>query len=239
MQRDAIRAAFFDVDNTLLDTKSMFSFQAYYLDCWLPAHGRPRESFSQFKAVLDAYPRHADRKVINRAFYEAYEGLSAHDVALAARAWFESLRRARGESLWIAPAVALSRSLKARGHVLVAVSGSTHAILQPVLDELGFDHCLATQLETRDGRYTGRILGTQMIGEGKGIAVGAFAAQRGIDLSDCTACGDHVTDLSMLERVGHAHVVSGDPEMEAIAIERGWPLIRSQTTDPLHALAHA
>jgi len=238
MLPDSRRAAFFDVDNTLLDTKSMFSFQAFYLDCWLPCQGRARESFAQFKARLDAYPRHVDRKVLNRAFYEAYAGLSVADVTEAAGAWFESLSRTRGDSLWIVGAVQLAHVLKARGHALVAVSGSTQAILQPVLDALGFEHCLATWLEVRDGLYTGRIQGVQMIGEGKGVAMRAFAAEHGIDLARSTACGDHITDLSMLDGVGHPHVVTGDHEMEAIALQRGWPLIKANTIDHLGAMVH-
>ncbi len=232
------RAAYFDVDNTLLDTKSMFSFQAFYLDCWLPLHGRSRESFAEFKGRLDGHPRGGDRMVLNRAFYEGYAGLVAMDVAEAAKAWFESLSRTRGDALWILGAVDLARVLKAQGHVLVAVSGSTQAILQPVLDALGFEHCLATRLETQDGVYTGRILGTQMIGPGKGIAVRAFAVRHGIDLASSTAVGDHITDLSMLDCVGHPRVVAGDREMEALALHRGWPLIQAPSSDQLQAFAH-
>lgn len=239
MKREARLAAFFDVDNTLLDAKSMFSFQAFLLDIWLPSHGRPRESFAEFKVGLQAIAAVADRKVLNRAFYAGYAGLREADVVEAAGAWFESLARTRGDSLWIHEAVALAQGLKAKGHLLVAVSGSTQAILQPVLDALGFDHCLATKLEAIDGHYTGRLLGTQMIGEGKGEAVRDFAALHGVDLARSSACGDHITDLSMLRLVGHPSVVSGDPALEAIALEKGWPCIQAQALDPDHALAHA
>lgn len=238
MQREARLAAFFDVDNTLLNTKSMFSFQAFLLDTWLPSHGRPRESFAEFKVELEAIADVADRKALNRAFYASYAGLRETDVIEAAGACFEALARTRGDSLWIREAVELAQGLKAKGHLLVVVSGSTQVILQPVLDALGVDHCLATKLETIDGRYTGQLLGTQMIGEGKGESVRDFAALHGVDLAHSSACGDHISDISMLTIVGHPTVVSGDPALEAIAFERGWPIIKSQALDPDHAHAH-
>jgi HAD superfamily hydrolase (TIGR01490 family) len=232
------RAAFFDIDNTLLNAKSMFSFQAFYLDNWLPSHGLQRESFTHFSQRLMDHPQKGDRHALNRLFYESYEGIEEDDIRKAANAWFDGLRTTLAEKLWIPSALQLARSLHSRGYQLVAVSGSAPAILAPIIAELNFDHCLATHLEQQGGRFTGRIVAPQMIGEGKGISVRAFAQAHNVALEDSVACGDHITDLSMLECTGQVYIVSGDPELERIARERGWSFLQAATEDLNHDLVH-
>ena len=60
-----------------------------------------------------------------------------------------------------------------------------------------------------DGRYTGEIE-FYAYGQDKAEAIRELAAQRGYDLADCYAYSDSVTDLPMLEAVGHPHAVNPD-----------------------------
>lgn len=233
------KAAFFDVDNTLLNTKSMFSFQAFYLDHWLPRQGQARESYAEFSLRLQNHPQKHDRLALNRAFYARYAGLSDGDVRAAAYAWFQSLAAQQGAALWIQTAVQLAQSLRQQGYLLVAVSGSSQAILAPVVAAMRFDHCLATSLTRLGDLYTGDIEGRQMIGEGKAWAMQDFARSHGVSLPDSLACGDHITDLPMLRCVGQACVVSGCPELEALARQHNWPILKNTQTDLSLEAAHA
>lgn len=224
-----IRAAFFDVDNTLLNIKSMFAFQRYYLDEWLPrcrtlASGAL--TYSEFERNFELLAANHERSALNRIFYEGYAGHSQQGLADAARAWFAKLLAHRGDGLWIKPALNLAATLQADGFHLVAVSGSSHEILAPVLEHLHFDDCLATVLETDGDRLTGKIVPPQMIGGGKAVAMQSWADKRGAQLKRCVGCGDHISDLQMLERVGRAWVVAGDPELEREAVIRDWPILR-------------
>jgi HAD superfamily hydrolase (TIGR01490 family) len=241
MPTDALRprAAFFDVDNTLIDLKSMFAFQAYYWRQRPPPGRSGDDSYRRFVDDLLAHPQRDDRQVLNRLFYESFAGRDCEDLSTLCEAWFAELLRERGDTLWIAPALALARRLGSEGHWLVAVSGSSEEILAPLLRHLGFDHCLATRLERQGGRYTGRIRPPQMIGPGKTQAVRDFIAIHGLDATDCAACGDHASDAGMLQSVGHAYVVPGDPLLEKLASLHGWRLLMPATahaeTMPLHA----
>jgi HAD superfamily hydrolase (TIGR01490 family) len=227
------RAAFFDVDNTLLDAKSMFSFQRFYLDEWLPWHGGAdvdgTPGYAGFSATFELLAQRLDRAALNRRFYESYAGHSQRGLREAAQAWFAQLLAQRGEALWIKPALAQAEALRAEGFTLVAVSGSSHEILAPVLQALGFGHCLATTLEVEGDRLTGHIVPPQMIGEGKAVALRRWADEQGIDLARSVACGDHFSDLPMLACVGRALVVAGDPALEREAAEHGWPVLRADT----------
>lgn len=219
------RAAFFDVDNTLIDLKSMFSYQSFY---WYhrPEPGvAPAQSFAAFVARLHDHPQRDDRRVVNRVFYESFAGRDCADVRRLGQRWFHEVVAEYGDGLWIAPALALAQRLRDDGYRLVGVSGSCEEIIAPLLDHLEFDHCLATRLEHSDGRFTGRLLPPQMIGTGKAEAIAGFIAEHGMRASDCVACGDHASDADMLKAVGSAYVVPGDPLLEWLAGQFGWQLL--------------
>lgn len=215
------RAAFFDIDNTLFNVKSMFSFQEYFYR----RSGAHDNAYAEFVAALQAHPQAHDRLILNRVFYQSFQGRAADDVRQAAQEWFSQLLERDGEALWIRSAVALARTLAEEGYALVAVSGSSHEILEPVLAHLRFDHCLATTLDIQDGCYTGNIVAPQTIGAGKAAVVRDFAQRHGMNLQHCVACGDHLTDMPMLETVGMPYVVAGDPALEVIAAARQWPIL--------------
>lgn len=78
-------AAFFDVDETLINVKSMFSFLEFYLR----KRGEPEATYGRLSAEL----RHSaglgvPRKDINRHYYRFYAGHSAQQLARAGREWF-------------------------------------------------------------------------------------------------------------------------------------------------------
>ena len=86
------------------------------------------------------------------------------------------------------------------------------------------DDVIATQLEIVDGRYTGTIEYYAYADE-KARAITAMADERGYDLEGSFAYSDSITDLSMLEVVGHPHAVNPDKDLRRAAAERGWPIL--------------
>ena len=60
-----------------------------------------------------------------------------------------------------------------------------------------------------DGRYNG-VIEYYCYGEAKAEAARALAAARGYRLADCRAYSDSITDLPLLEAVGHPTVVNPD-----------------------------
>src|SRR5690606_2743793 len=61
--------------------------------------------------------------------------------------------------------------------------------------------------------------------EHKAEAMRREAAARGLDLAASYAYSDSVTDLPMLEAVGHPVAVNPDRELRRAAQERGWPIV--------------
>jgi HAD superfamily hydrolase (TIGR01490 family) len=214
---------FFDVDGTLLSCKSMVRFQDFYLrrDGPWPRGLGPLRSGLGFAPLGFWQVMRRDRFFMNRAYYRTFRGRAPDVVRARASEWFEHEKRRRPD-LWIASSVRALEEHRARGHQPVLVSGSMVEILEPIARELGVAHALATRLVVHDGRYTGEIDGPQMLGPGKAEALRAFLAAHGGNASECFAYGDHISDVPMLEAVGHAVVVGEDPELTGYARQRRW-----------------
>jgi HAD superfamily hydrolase (TIGR01490 family) len=119
------------------------------------------------------------------------------------------------------------RDHQAQGHVVTLVSGSPQELLEPMAARLGIAHVLGTPLETREGRYTGKMAGSVTMSEGKVNALERWLGESGlqIDWPDSYAYGDGHTDAYLLQRVGHPVAVYPDDGLRAIAEERGWRII--------------
>jgi phosphoserine phosphatase len=103
----------------------------------------------------------------------------------------------------------------------------------PIGTMLGASGIIATQMRHAEGRYTGEM-DFYAYGEGKAARIRQLAAERGYALADCFAYSDSVTDLPMLESVGHPHAVNPDRQLRKAALARGWPVLdfRRATEDP-------
>ncbi|MEX2108658.1 MAG: HAD-IB family hydrolase [Solirubrobacterales bacterium] len=113
------------------------------------------------------------------------------------------------------------------GRATFIVSAAGNGVVEPLAEVLGMDGGIGTRYEVDgDGAFTGRFDGPFVYGPGKVEAMEAFAAEHGIDLDDSYAYSDSLSDLPMLEAVGHPVVVNPDPPLAEIAREKGWQTMR-------------
>ena len=61
--------------------------------------------------------------------------------------------------------------------------------------------------------------------DGKVDAIEKIAADFGYDLERSYAYSDSVSDLPMMEAVGHPVAVNPDSELDSVSHERGWPVV--------------
>jgi putative phosphoserine phosphatase/1-acylglycerol-3-phosphate O-acyltransferase len=134
----------------------------------------------------------------------------------------------------------LVRAHQNRGHTVVLATSATRAQAAPLARELGIDHILCTELETRDGVFTGAVAGRVLGGPEKLSAARDFARRNGISLPDSHAYANADDDVPLLDAVGLAHPVNPAPVLAAHAGERGWQVLRLPTKRTLlHPLALA
>ncbi|MEU4463402.1 HAD-IB family hydrolase [Streptomyces sp. NPDC024017] len=222
----AVPVAFFDVDETLVATKSLLDFW----DFWATRQGRPAGTGRQ--PAPPATPSTAaagppDRSRLNREYYRRYRGTPLSLLQAAARDWYALHRR--GERAFVTAGLHALARHRALGHEIVLVSGSLRPLVDAVAADLGATavRC-AAQTVTDDGLLTGEI-DRPMIGRAKADAVEAHLAERGARASDCHAYGDHDSDLPMLRSVGHPVVIGGAPALRQEAARLGWTTLPGDT----------
>ncbi|MFJ8313175.1 MULTISPECIES: HAD family hydrolase [unclassified Streptomyces] len=209
------RAAFFDVDETLVTQKTLFGFLRFHF----AAEDRPASAYEDARAgILGLRDRGVSREVANRAYYALYAGASQDALAEQGNAWFQEQMRAGG--FFHPPGLDALRRHRAAGDAAVLVSGSFFACLDPIAEHLGADDVFGTAPVVMDGRLTGEVV-RPMIGAAKASVAVAWAAGHGVDPADCFAYGDHASDLQLLRAVGHPVAVGDDPALCAHVTEAG------------------
>ncbi|HKV05401.1 MAG TPA: HAD family phosphatase [Candidatus Acidoferrales bacterium] len=110
----------------------------------------------------------------------------------------------------------------AQGHRTFFVSGTLECLAHAAARRLPWPaEVRATTLEVRDGRWTGRLRGDHMSGEAKARTIRNLAAQFGVSLWDSYAYGNSVSDLPMLDSVGHPVAVNPSSRLRRIARSEG------------------
>ena len=212
-------AAFFDLDRTLIDVNSGFTWAQHELR-------QGNVSRLQFmRAALWTGMYHLSLIDMERAFAQAvshYRGEPRASLDARTCAWFA--REVQGR---LRPkAQRTIEEHRARGHQLVILTGSSCFEARAAAQAWGFDAWLANDLHTDEqGLLTGDFVRPMCYGEGKIVYAERWAMERGVSLEDSFFYSDSLSDLPMLERVGHARVVTPDPRLKQEARRRGWPVL--------------
>ncbi|WP_446470476.1 HAD family hydrolase [Xenorhabdus stockiae] len=221
MMKPVEKFAFFDVDETIIYEKSMFSILSQISRFYDAI--KPDEINQRLQKMRNAG---LDRAMVNRAFYRELKGLLREDVIRISEHYIHNKIK-NGERFIIPNVTSQMELYRSKGYEPVFVSGSATDFIRPLAEYLNVVHCLATELcITSDGKYTGEILGDSMIGSGKRTAILNFLSGYSIDPLACAGFGDHLSDLAFLEITGEPHVVaSGDKSLVSVALQRSWPVI--------------
>lgn len=217
--------AFFDVDETVVNIKTMFSFLRFFCSkntrSKLLGGLRYHYLISQLKLLKKmGY----SREYLNAYYYKFYQRTSLNLLLQTSQEWFQTFKKEH--NLFNKKIVDEINKHKINGGEIVFVSGSFFSCLKPIADFLDVKHILATELEERQGKLTGKII-SQTIGQGKADAIRNFLAQKNFnDLKSCFAYGDHESDIPMLQLVGSPIAVGKDPSLIHHAYSNKWQIIQ-------------
>jgi HAD superfamily hydrolase (TIGR01490 family) len=118
------------------------------------------------------------------------------------------------------------RSHQDEGRPAFIVSAASHGVVELLARVLDMEGGIGSRYEVdANGRYTGEMVGGLNYGAQKIAPMRDFAAAHDIDLDASWAYSDSVSDLPMLELVGHPVAVNPDAELAKIARERGWQVM--------------
>jgi HAD superfamily hydrolase (TIGR01490 family) len=213
-------AAFFDLDKTVIAKSSTLAFSKAFFDQGLiNRRAVLKSSYAQFIYLLSG----ADHDQMDRMRVHLTNMCAGWDVEQVKSIVNETLHDIV-TPLVFAEAADLIASHKLCGRDVVVVSASGEELVAPIARALGATHAMATRMVVEDGKYTGEIA-FYCYGEGKVQAIRELAAREGYALEHCYAYSDSITDLPMLEAVGHPSVVNPDRALRKEAIARGWPVL--------------
>jgi HAD superfamily hydrolase (TIGR01490 family) len=114
---------------------------------------------------------------------------------------------------------------QARGDRVVVISAALEPVVKAVCARLGVGEHAGTACEVREGRYSGRLLGSTPHGEEKPKVATEYMRRWGVRAADCWAYADHGSDLALLGSVGHPVAVNPRSALLAVAEQRGWPVL--------------
>ena len=221
-------AAFFDLDKTIIAKSSVLAFgRPFYQGGLINRRAVLRSAYAQFVFALAG----ADHDQIERMRAYLTSMCTGWDVSQVREIVSETLHEIIDPIVYD-EAVELIAMHKAAGRDVVIVSTSGEEVVAPIGAMLGADHVLATRMVVEDGKYTGEIE-RYTYGPEKAVAVVQLAEQCGYDLGGSYAYSDSVTDVPMLELVGHPYAVNADRTLRKIANEREWPLLTFSNAVPL------
>jgi HAD superfamily hydrolase (TIGR01490 family) len=213
-------AAFFDLDKTVIAKSSTLAFgRPFFQGGLINRRAVLKGAYAQFVFSLAG----ADADQMERLRNQITAMTTGWDTAVVADIVRETLHETV-EPLVYAEAADLIEGHRAAGREIVIVSSSGAEVVGPIGEMLGVDRVVATRMVTSAGRYTGEI-DFYAYGENKAAAIREVAAELRCDLADCWAYSDSITDLPMLEVVGHPTAVNPDRALRRVAAERGWPVL--------------
>ena len=111
----------------------------------------------------------------------------------------------------------LLAALKSLGYKTAILSGGFEYFGRYIQQRLGIDYVYANQLETENGKVTGRVVGPVVDGERKAQLLAMLAEQEGIALEQVIAVGDGANDLPMLNVAGLGIAFRAKPLVKASA----------------------
>jgi HAD superfamily hydrolase (TIGR01490 family) len=223
-------AAFFDLDKTVIAKSSTLAFgRPFFRGGLINRRAVLKAAYAQFVFSLQG----ADAQQMERLRAQLTQMCTGWDVATVHEIVRETLHDIV-EPLVYAEAADLIEEHRLAGREIVIVSSSGADVVEPIGELLGADRIVATRLVSVGGRYTGESE-FYAYGENKAVAVREVAEEGGYDLADCYAYSDSITDLPMLEAVGHPTVVNPDRALRKIAAEREWPVREFSRPVPLRS----
>jgi HAD superfamily hydrolase (TIGR01490 family) len=215
-------AAFFDLDKTLMQGSSGFQFARAVREAGLMSR---RQLVADGIANLQFRLRGAtdeQSEAIRVRIATSLEGIRVRDLErLGVRVMQRILPRLYPQMLTIAYAH------QDAGRPAYIVTAAAQDMAQVLANVMTFDGALGSTLsEVEDGVYTGQPTGAFLYGPAKAVAIQELAAREGFDLSASYAYSDSVSDAPMLRAVGHPVVVNPDAELEQLARDGGWEILR-------------
>lgn len=217
----AQKAAFYDVDGTLVRTNIVHVYAYYAMN-----RGALGEMAGRTLGVAASLPLFGvldrlNRKVFNELFYRYYAGLTEDRLLTVAEDMFEDVLK---PALYTQAQDLINEARRA-GCRIVLVSGALDFTIQPLARHLGADDVIANKMQYVSGKATGKVIPPIIEGANKADAIRGYCARHGIALDQSFGYSDSMSDYPMLAVVGRPTAVNPDMRLRSVARSYNWPIL--------------
>ena len=214
--------AIFDLDNTLLDGDSDYNWGLFLIQEGLVDKKNHEDSNKKFYAdynagKLDIYEftefqfkffKNNPRRLLDKLLARYIEEVAEVMITKKARNLVEEHRD--------------------NGDKLLIITATNSYITKPIGNLLGIEDLIGTDLEEKDGEFTGKVRGVPSFKEGKIERLSLWLKQKKLDLKDFESVyfySDSQNDLPLLRTVSNPIAANPDEVLEREAKKNDWPII--------------
>ena len=221
MALTAKRAAFFDVDNTLIRGSTIYFLgRGMYQRGYFTKKDISRFVVANLRFRLTGKENKEEIARFQKSATDFIGGHSVSDIEAIAQEIYDEFV---SPAIWQGTIDIAQKHLTNNEEVwLVTAAPEDMAIL--IANRLGFTGALGSKAEIQDGFYTGVMSGALLHGKEKVVAVRSLALRSGLNLDDCYAYSDSNNDLPLLQCVGHPSAINPDAILGLRAMAEGWPI---------------
>ncbi|AYJ51046.1 HAD-IB family hydrolase [Rhodococcus sp. P1Y] len=218
---DLTAAAFFDVDNTMVQGASIIHFaRGLAARKYFTSGDLAQFAWQQVKFRVSGKENSEDVASGREKALSFIKGRPTSELRSLGEEIYDELI---ADKIWPGTAALAQMHLDA-GQQVWLVTATPLELAQIIAERLGLTGALGTVAESKDGIFTGRLVGDILHGLGKAHAVRTLAVREGLNLKRCTAYSDSHNDVPMLSLVGTAVAVNPDADLRELAKNRGWEI---------------
>lgn len=219
MRNRKASAAFFDLDNTLIQGSSLYYFFKGLVDFKLVSKKQILHfAFENFRFVKSKTENHVNMAKIGQKALSLVAGRNHLHLVEACEAIVANFLGSK-----------LNQHVYERvqehtflGHDTWLVTAAPNEIAQAVSRQIGMTGGLGTQSEVTDGKFSGRLIDGMLHGAQKARILQELSHRHNYDLQKSFAYSDSINDLPMLLSVGNPLVVNPNEELARIARKNSW-----------------
>ncbi len=215
------RAAFYDVDGTLVRTNIVHAYAYYAMN-----RGSIRGSIARTLGTVAGIPMYGvldmvNRKVFNEFFYKSYAGLTEDRLLTLAEDLLEDVLK---PALFDESQDLIDEARRA-GCRIVLVSGALDFTIRPLAKHLGADDVIANKMQFVGGVATGKVIPPIIEGANKANVIREYCVRENLALDKSFAYSDSFSDYAMLSVVGRPTAVNPDLRLRQVARAYNWPVL--------------
>ncbi len=215
-----LEAAFFDVDNTMMEGASLFHVaRKMYQKRAFTLHAAAGFAWKQAKFIMRG-ENMSDVHSIQDSAQKLAAGISADFIRQIGGEVYDEMIVSK---IWPGTKALADEHLNS-GRQVWLVTATPVEVAGVMAERLNLTGALGTVAEIVDGHYTGRLVGEILHGAAKGRAVEELAIAQGLDLSRCWAYSDSFNDIPLLMAVGHPVAINPDGQLRRHARDNNWPV---------------